>query len=542
MQFKKAMTCAMAIAMVSGCSGTSTDTSSATSTTTTSSTVTIAVTNDMTTMDSSLVTDGTSFNMISLCQSGLVQYNEEKELIGDIAESWDISDDSMTYTFHLRDAKWSNGEDITANDFVYGFQRLVDPDTGSEYSYFASSVNIENAAECAAGEKPVEELGVEATDDHTFVVHLSAPCSFFLSCMASPQFLPLNQEYVESQGDQYALSVDTMIYSGVYTMTEWVQGNSYTFTHNENYWDADNYPQETIVVQCIQDAQTAMLQYESGSLDYLDLTGEMVDTYKDTEGYHSTLTASSWYLCPNMDDEYLSNANLRKAINYAIDRDTIVNDVLKTGGVALEGLIATGLVSDSNGTDFRDISKDMTEYDPEKAQEYYAKAVEELGKDAVIDIVYDDADDSTKVAENVQQMIETNCPGITVTLNGKPKKTRIQLMLSHDFSIGLTKWGPDYADPQSYLDLFTTGFSMNFGNYSNAEFDALEEEATKGEASTNIDTRLSTMAKAEQILVEEDTCLMPIYQEGGATLVNPEVEGYFSLVLGTGTWRHLHKA
>ena len=542
MNYKKVMTCAMAMSMVAGCSSGSASTSSSKSGTPGATPVKIAIENDMNTMDSSIATDGSSLSMIAFCQSGLVQNSRDGKITGDLAESWDVSEDGKTYTFHLRDGiKWSDGTPITANDFVYGFQRLVDSDTASEYNYLASAVNIENAAECISGDKSVDELGVEAKDDSTFVVHLSAPCSFFVSLLSFPEFFPLNKDYVESKGDQYALSPDDMIYSGIYTMTDWQQGNSYTFTHNDQYWDADNNKQQQVIVQFSQEIQSTVMEYEQGNVDYVTLSGEMVDMYKDDPGFTNIKQASVWYLCYNMDDENLSNENLRRAIGYSIDRDSIVNDVLKTGATAIDGLVGADVVSNSEGKDFRDMTGDYEGYDPDKAAEYYKKAVAELGKDPTVEILYDNASDSTKMAENMQQMIQNACEGITVALSPEPKKTRIQMMFAQDFSIGLTRWGPDYADPQSYLDLFTTGASMNFGNYSNPDFDAYETKATKGEDVNNSDKRLEDMVEAERILVEEDAGIAPICQEGGAVLIFKDVDGYVPLVIGSGAWRFLTK-
>ena len=541
MNYKKVMACAMAAAMTAGCSSGSKATSSSASTVG-ATPVKIAIENDMNTMDSSIATDGSSLSLIAFCQSGLVQYGTDGKITGDLAESWDESDDGKTYTFHLRDGiKWSDETPITADDFVYAFQRLVDPDTASEYNYLASALNIENAAEVISGDKKPEELGVEATDDSTFVVHLSAPCSFFVSLMTFPEFYPLNRDYVTSQGDQYALSPENMIYSGIYTMTEWSQGNSYTFEHNDNYWDADNYKQKEIIVQFSQEIQSTVMEYEQGNVDYVSLSGEMVDMYKDDAGFRNIQQAGVWYLCPNMDDKYMSNENLRKAIAYSIDRDSIVNDVLKTGATAIDGLVGYGVSTKTDGTDFRDVAGDLPGYDPDKAAEYYKKAVEEIGENPTVDILYDNASDSSKMAENIQQMIEKACDGITVTLSPNPKKTRIQMMFAHDFSIGLTRWGPDYSDPQSYLDLFTTDASMNFGNYSNSDFDSYETKATKGEDVGDQDKRIDDMVAAEKVLVEDDAACIPICQEGGAVLISTDVDGYIPLVIGNGSWRHFTK-
>ena len=338
MNYRKVMTCAMAMTMVAGCSSGSASSAASSGSTKGATPVTIAIENDMNTMDSSIATDGSSLSMIAFCQSGLVQYGTDGKITGDLAESWETSQDGKTWTFHLRDGiRWSDGTPITAADFVYAFQRLVDPATASEYNYLATAINVENAAECISGEKAVDELGVEAVDDSTFVVHLSAPCSFMISLMSFPEFYPLNEAYVTSQGDQYALSPENMIYSGIYTMTDWQQGNRYTFTHNENYWDEASYPQQQIDVKFTQEIQTTVLEYQQGNVDYVTLSGEMVDAYKDDPGFTNIQAASVYYLCPNMNDEYMSNINLRKAIAYSINRESIVNDVLKTGATAIDG-------------------------------------------------------------------------------------------------------------------------------------------------------------------------------------------------------------
>lgn len=156
------------------------------------------------------------------------------------------------------------------------------------------SIHVVNAQTVIDGSMDPAELGVEAPDDSTFVVHLDVPCSFLLFCMSNLQFYPLPESFVEARGDQYALSPDNMLYSGVYTMTGWVTGNSYTFTHNDSYWDAANCPQQEIVISYIQDSQTAMLQYDSGNLDLVTLTGDMIDRCKDEDGYLSTLTSGVW--------------------------------------------------------------------------------------------------------------------------------------------------------------------------------------------------------------------------------------------------------
>lgn len=244
-RFRKFTAACLAGMMLAGC-GSSTASAGASGTAVSAAdddkTITVSVINDLNTMDSGLATDEVSFDMISLCESGLVQRDASGETGPDLAESWDVSDDQLTWTFHLRDGiVWSDGTPVTAADFVYGWTRIVDPAVGSEYSYIMDSLHVLNAADVNSGAMPTSEFGVEAPDDKTFVVHLSIPCPFFLDNLSTPVFFPVNQAFCEAQGDQYALSPDNMLYCGIYDMTGWDAGNEYTFEHNDKYWDAENY-------------------------------------------------------------------------------------------------------------------------------------------------------------------------------------------------------------------------------------------------------------------------------------------------------------
>lgn len=233
----------------------------------------------------------------------------------------------MTYTFHIRkDAKWSDGSALTANDFVYAWNRLIDPNTASDYAFLidtAASTNTTNAKSW------------KAEDDYTFVVELSLPCDYFLTLMAFPSLYPLDEKFVEEQGDQYALSSDNMLYCGPYIMSSWTVGDSYTFTKNDSYWDKDNYTEnvDDITFRCIQ-GQSAILDYEAGNLDYVKLTSEVIEDYKDRDDLVTYLSGFSWYLSFNFGNEYLANKSVREAIAYSIDTSAMCDFVLKDGSVA----------------------------------------------------------------------------------------------------------------------------------------------------------------------------------------------------------------
>lgn len=555
---KKPLALALAAAMLAGCGGSSTS-SGATSTdgaasggsaSGDASTVTVAIDADLNTMDYEIATDGNSFIMQSLVMSGLTQLAADGTPLPELAETWDVSDDKLVYTFHLADAKWSNGDPVTASDFVYAWQRLDNPDTASEYAFILDTVHIANAAAVNAGEADPSELGVKAVDDKTLEVTLTLPCDFFLSLLAFPSFFPLNQKFYEEQGDQFALSPDNLLYCGPYTMTGYQQGSEYTFEKNPDYFKADQMTDyvDKIVFRYLQDTQSAMLDYQSGNLDVVKLQGDQVDQYSGTEGFTNRMTGYLWYLSIDFntsvhpENSQFANLNLRKAMSLAIDRDTIAANVLKDGSIGADGLIPKDLATGPSGEDFRAENGKLTEYNLDQAKEYYAKALEELGTDTVsFELLYEDSEASKAVAEYIQSNLKAI--GMDVTLNSKPKKTRLQLMNDKDYNVALTRWGPDYADPETYFDLFTTdNTANNSGSYSNADYDALVKAAGSGEDATDSAKRWQDYLDAEKIIVQDDPGVIPVYQNGGAMMINPKVTGIEFHSASVDSYRHIKKA
>ena len=555
---KKPLALALAAAMLAGCGGggsssgaTSTDgAASGGSASGDASTVTVAIDADLNTMDYEIATDGNSFIMQSLVMSGLTELAADGSPLPELAESWDVSDDGLVYTFHLADAKWSNGDPVTAGDFVYAWQRLDNPDTASEYAFILDTVHIANAAAVNAGEADPSELGVKAVDDKTLEVTLTLPCDFFLSLLAFPSFFPLNQKFYEAQGDQFALSPDNLLYCGPYTMTGYQQGSEYTFEKNPDYFKADQMTDyvDKIVFRYLQDTQSAMLDYQSGNLDVVKLQGDQVDQYSGTEGFTNRMTGYLWYLSIDFntsvhpENSQFANVNLRKAMSLAIDRDTIATNVLKDGSIGADGLIPKDLATGPSGEDFREENGKLTEYNLDQAKEYYAKALEELGTDTVsFELLYEDSEASKAVAEYIQSNLKAI--GMDVTLNSKPKKTRLQLMNDKDYNVALTRWGPDYADPETYFDLFTTdNTANNSGSYSNADYDALGKAAGSGEDATDSAKRWQDYLDAEKIIVQDDPGVIPVYQNGGAMMINPKVTGIEFHSASVDSYRHIKKA
>ena len=483
-------------------------------------------------LDPQQATDGTSFEVIADYTDGLMQMDADGQAVPAIAESYDLSDDGLTYTFHLRsDAKWSNGTPVTAADFVFAWQRAVDPAVASEYAYMLSDIGqVKNAAEIIAGEKDKSELGVTAVDDVTLQVELNVPVSYFLSLMYFPTFYPVNEEFFNSCGDTFATSPETTLSNGAFVLDSYEPAaTAFHLTKNADYYDAAKVQLSGLSYQVIQDSQQALMNYQTGVLDTTLVNGEQVDQVKDDPEFMTVGAGYLWYVSPNMSAvPELANLNVRLAMTMAIDRDAITADVLKDGSAATYTAVPPEFAAGPDGSDFSgDQSKfsDACRFDAAAAADYWAKGLEELGiTELSLDMVVDADDAPQKVAQVLKEQWETTLPGLTVNLVVEPKKQRVQDMQEGNFQLGLTRWGPDYADPMTYLGMWTTDNSNNYGLWSNADYDAIIAECTTGDLCTDAEGRWARLYDAEQIVMDE-AVIYPLYTQCNAEMLSTKVTG-----------------
>ncbi len=483
-------------------------------------------------LDPQQATDGTSFEVIADYTDGLMQMDADGQAVPAIAESYDLSDDGLTYTFHLRsDAKWSNGTPVTAADFVFAWQRAVDPAVASEYAYMLSDIGqIKNAAEIIAGDMDKSELGVTAVDDTTLQVELNVPVSYFLSLMYFPTFYPVNEEFFNSCGDTFATSPETTLSNGAFILDSYEPAaTAFHLTKNADYYDAGRIQLSGLSYQVIQDSQQALMSYQTGALDTTLVNGEQVDQVKDDPEFKTVGTGYLWYVSPNMDAvPELANLNVRLALTMAIDRDAITGDVLKDGSAPTYTAVPPEFAAGPDGSDFSaDQTKfaDVCTYDATAAADYWTKGLEELGiTELSLDMVVDADDAPQKVAQVLKEQWETTLPGITVNLVVEPKKQRVQDMQDGNYQLGLTRWGPDYADPMTYLGMWVSGNSNNYGLWSNADYDAIIDECTTGDLCTDAEGRWERLYDAEQIVMDE-AVIFPLYTQCNAEMLSSKVTG-----------------
>lgn len=483
-------------------------------------------------LDPQQATDGTSFEVIADYTDGLMQMDADGQAVPAIAESYDLSDDGLTYTFHLRsDAKWSNGTPVTAADFVFAWQRAVDPAVASEYAYMLSDIGqIKNAAEIIAGEKDKSELGVTAVDDTTLQVELNVPVSYFLSLMYFPTYYPVNEEFFNSCGDTFATSPETTLSNGAFVLDSYEPAaTAFHLTKNADYYDAAKVQLSGLNYQVIQDSQQALMSYQTGALDTTLVNGEQVDQVKDDPEFMTVGAGYLWYVSPNMSAvPELANLNVRLAMTMAIDRDAITADVLKDGSAATYTAVPPEFAAGPDGSDFSaDQTKfsDVCKFDATAAADYWAKGLEELGiSELSLDMIVDADDAPQKVAQVLKEQWETTLPGFTVNLVVEPKKQRIQDMQDGNYQLGLTRWGPDYADPMTYLGMWITDNSNNYGLWSNADYDAIIAECTTGDLCTDAEGRWAKLYDAEQIVMDE-AVIFPLYTQCNAEMLSSKVTG-----------------
>ncbi len=529
---KKLLALVLAATMVAGlagCGNSSADTAStdSASTASTSTDLNVMIETAVESLDPQQATDGTSFEVIADYTDGLMQMDSDGNPINALAESYELSDDGLTYTFKIRDdANWSNGEPVTADDFVFAWQRAVDPEVASEYSYMLSDIGqIVNAAEIIAGEKDKSELGVTAVDDKTLEVQLNVPVSYFLSLMYFPTFYPVNEAFFNECGDTFATSPETVLSNGAFVLDSYEPAaTAFHLTKNDDYYDADSVSLTGLSYQVIQDSQTALMSYQTGDLDITLVNGDQVDQVEDDPEFASIGAGYLWYVTPNIKEvPELANLNIRLALTMAINRESVTADVLKDGSLPTYTAIPRDFSADFSAD--QDKFSDYCRDDVAAAAEYWQAGLDELGiTELTLELVADEDDAPAKVATVLKEEWETTLPGLTVNITTEPKKQRVADLQEGNYELGLTRWGPDYDDPMTYLGMWYTDNPNNYGFWSNAEYDAILDECTTGDLCTETDARRDRLYDAEQIVMEE-AVIFPIYTAANAQMVSSNVSG-----------------
>ncbi|MCC7667732.1 peptide ABC transporter substrate-binding protein [Liquorilactobacillus satsumensis] len=480
---------------------------------------------ELPTMDPSTATDTISFDMLNNTGEGLYRLGKDSKIEPGIAKATKVSNGGMTYTFTLRkNAKWSNGDKLTAKDFVYSWQRTVKPATGSQYAYLFSG--IQNADDITAGKKPASSLGIKAEGDYKLVVTLDKKIPYFKLLMGFPSFFPQNQGAVEKYGSKYGTASKYMVYSGPFTMTKWTGSNlSWTLKKNNDYWDKKNVKLSQLNFQVNKSTTTSYNLYQSGKLDETLLGSEQAKQLSSSKEFTPRSEARINYLEFNQTQKNFQNKKIRQAISLAINRTQLVKKILADGSFAAPGIVSKGLAS-YNGEDFTKAAATSAGITANKteAKKLWQEGLKELGVNKLsFTLLADDTDAAKNVSEYIQSQLEETLPNAQVSVSNVPFKTRLSKSENGDFEVVLSGWGADFSDPISFLDLFTSDNSYNNGKWKNAQYDKLIA-ASKAADAGSTSKRWKDMSAASKLLLQ-DQGVAPLYQQSQATLVKSKVKG-----------------
>ncbi|OIL09438.1 peptide ABC transporter substrate-binding protein, partial [Oenococcus oeni] len=489
----------------------------------------------MTTQDLSQMTDQYAFEVAANVQQGLLSRTSSGSPKAGLAKSWSHSKDGLTWTFHLRKGlKWSNGDPLTASDFVYAWQRTVNPKTASQYAYIYSG--IKNADAINSGKnKDLSSLGIKAKNKTTLVVTLEHPMPQFQNLMAFPVFFAQDKKFESSLGSKVGTSSSKQVYSGPYKFVGWNGSNKkFKLVPNKNYWDAKAVKNKGVNFQVVTDTTAALALYNKGELDQVTLsTPQQIKKYKNSKNFKIYNQSQTDYLEYNQTGKVkgLTNTKIRQALNLATDRKTIANSVSEGLYSAATGYTPAGLAKTATGGDFAKAvaKKTAYAYNIKKAKKLFAEGMKEAGLKKLTLTIEGSSDSTvTKSTLDTLQQSWSELPGLTVKEKLVPFKQRLLDQENHNFDVVLAAWGADYSEPLTFLNMFVTGGSNNDGSWSNKEYDALIKSASDKNALSDT-KRTADEIKAEKVLYQ-NAGVNPVFWVNAATLSNSKVKGvqYFS--------------
>ena len=563
-------------------------------------------------------TDNISFQILGNVVSGLFIKGIDGTPKPEMVDTYEVSEDGLTYTFHLREGvQWVTYDgkpygEVTAHDFVFAWKKLLEPAEAAQYASLYDTCCIKNGAEAynlqagivtyeknvkglaklklsdfeateeqtaqeqyddakanlenkvnqlhdslvenygtvddakAELSKKIEDVGIEAVDDHTFKVELNLSVPYLLDLLCAPSFLPACEKYYNEVGpEEYGKSCEKFLYNGAYLFREWKLGERHYLVKNEHYWDADNVDVDEFDYRVILDANndTRVQMYLNGEIDRTGLSGENVDKYgnrpdaiivPDTGIQYLQMNSWNGPLTPAR--KALQDARVRKAINLSIDKSYITDVVLKNGSIVANYFIPRGWISSAyhDGKDYREVAEDLyggldgyNIYNPEEATRLWNEAMADLNMSEVqFDIMVGNTDISKKNATHIKDEMEKNLPGCEVIISTIPWSDRLNRAANGDFVINWTGWSPDYPDAPTFLELFLKDSDYNNGKYNNPAYDEIIHSAKKGELNnpSRFKERFEKLVEAEKILLNDDQVIIPLYQANGVSLNNPKLK------------------
>ncbi|MGN0355608.1 MAG: peptide ABC transporter substrate-binding protein [Muricoprocola sp.] len=456
-----------------------------------------------------------------LCTDGLISYDSEGNIIYESAESFDVSDDGLVYTFHLReDAKWSDGSAVTANDFVNTIHRALDPENGGAI-YANMLFGIEGAEEYHNGEAPIEDVKAVAVDDYTLEFDLDAPCSYFLKMMTIPVFYPSKEGLATNEDDQWYKDPAKSLGNGAFCMESYTEGVGYTVVKNPYYYQADKVNLDKINVNFITDTTALLAGYQTGEMDVVTgLPDYVADDYTEEDGLFIWKMLTSKFILPNLEKEPLDNELVREAIALALNRTelcaAIGNDYIPS-----VNYVAEYMLSPSSDQYFKDEQDPLFTEDEERAKELLAEAGYPDGEGfPTLTYKYPNSEKDSLLAQGIQAQLKSVL-NIDIELVGEEDGVWSTDRENGDFDLIRHSWTADFNDPINYLSLYVTGASSNYNHVADAAYD---EAIANSNATTDQEERDQYLHEAQNILVSENFYVIPAVTQVYVCLINPEIQ------------------
>lgn len=471
------------------------------------------------------------------CFEGLTRITEKNVPGPGVAKEWTLSDDALVYNFKLRnDAKWSDGEKVTAKDFDYAWRRVLDPKTASEYAN--QLFYVKNAKAAFEGKAKPEDIGIKVIDDYTLEVTLEAPCSYFLELCAFHTLMPVRKDVIEKNPDSWYTDPATFIGNGPFKMTKWVHNDSMEFEKNTYYWDAKNIKLDKMKWVMVNDEMSALAAWEGGAIDFLDsVPGAEAPRLLQEGKLTLTPKLGIYYIRFNVTKAPFNDPRVRKALTLAVNRQQLIDAVLRTGEKVATAMVPPGIADAGAGTEFRTVGGDIVpNQDVETAKKLLAEAGYPDGKGfPQVTYLYNTNESHKKIAEALQDMWKQNL-GIEVKLANQEWKVFLDSQDQLGYECCRSGWIGDYIDPMTFLDMYVTNDGNNDTGWSNARYDELIKMA-KAEASQ--EKRMEYMHEAEKILMDEMP-VGPLYFYVNKSLIKPNIKGIHRTPMGGISFDHAY--
>lgn len=491
--------------------------------------VKINVIQELNTIDPSFSVDVNSNIVLNNVYEGLYRLDKNNQpMPAGASELPEISEDGLTYTIKLnKEAKWSNGKKIVADDYIYALRRSISSKDAAQNNYFYA--NIKNGNEILDKNKKVEELGIKKIDDETLQYDLTEPTLYFTAMLAMPIFFPLNEDYIESKGKDFALTSEDALYNGPFILSDFKgpgTGSGWTYLKNEDYWDKEQVKLNQIKFDVVKETATNVNLFENEQTNEVSVLGEYAkNKLKDPE-FVKEKTTQTIFIGYNHTKEFYQNEKIRQAISLLIDREQLTRNILGNGVEPATGLIFEHLaVNPVTSKDFTKDRDSLLKTDVEKAKKLWLEGKEELGleKEAKIEmnLITFENEDMAKTAEYLQGVINENLVGAKLSINSYPVSVFMENASKQEFDMYLVSWGADYADPNAMLQLFKSTSGSNWGKYKQPKFDELLLEAQKNSLSP--EKRWNNLIEAENILMTEQG-ITPIYSSNPTYLRSSQLK------------------